>query len=394
MANDNRNFGLNNPKQCSDAIQNKQLVINANLFPITEANLRNDSAKENSPQKIISSKSRFKFSILDGTSVSSNIKISQVAGISKRSDFAAKLQYEHEFGAVDKNSDDEDLGIAYTVRFTYGTYEGKSPAEALLSDPDGKNKFNEIFKSLRANLEAHPDNANIMDAMTEAYNLFKDNKLSEEIIKKAKEKDEIELAYNSKFIGGNLRDKTPAQILLEESDGINILDNQYDFLAKNADKYANNRKLMQAITVAKELFKNGKLSKERVDNKKVSNFEILPEVPKANYYENVKKVINNKDLYPVNSIHIYCRVGEKNPVTIEIKNYYSPVKVNPDGRVTATASEMDKDTYQNAEINLSIDVWLGMVADLERQIEVFSIINGNEAFKLANKIAYENNPNN
>lgn len=306
MANNkDKNYGYNNPLQCADAIQDKSLVINAKFYNITYDNLLNG---EDSPQKIFGKNSRFHFSILDGTSVLSKVKIEQIAGISKRSEYAANLQYEYELNTSNGDDNNEqNLSIAYTV----------------------------------------------------------------------------------KFLAGNLKGKTPAQIVLENSydEAKKLLNEQYMYLKKNVDKYPNNQKIMDAIVDANKLNEQGLITSDNVNKTKTRTFEILKEVPKPNIY--APTVINGKELYPTHSMHIWCNIGSKYPINIEIKNYNCPIKRTDTGGVNAILSEIDKDSFKMANISLDIDTWLGIVASLERQIEMFSVMNGNKAFILANQVSEE-----
>lgn len=392
MSEKSKNFGLLNPLQCDDAIQNKQIVFNAEFSKITEENLRNDDFKENSPHKIMGKFSRFKVSILDGSSVTSNLKVKQIAAIYERTKFAANKLFEIEYQKQNNpdnadNVESQSVPSAYTVKFTFGDYKGMSPAEVILGftpDVDVASTWNNIYKLYSKNLEAYPDNQTILDAMKSAYVLYKNGSLSKDIIYQLKEN----LAYSAKFISGNLQGKTPAQILIEDPDGLNKLTGQRDYLAKFVDKYPNNKVLIDAIDIAIKLKESGKLSNEKTADNKTMTFDILPEVPKPNMYKTV--MVENVEMHPTHSLHISCNVGAEYPINIEIKNYNCPVKITEIGGLNALISQMDKNSYQSAEINLGIDDWIGVVDELESQIDVFKNIYGKDAFELAEKIEREN----
>lgn len=392
MSEKSKNFGLLNPLQCDDAIQNKQIVFNAEFSKITEANLRNDDFKENSPHKIMGKFSRFKVSVLDGSSVTTNLKVKQIPAIVLRTKFAANKHFEAEYQKQCSNDiKDADtsgsVSSAYTTKFSFGDYKGMSPAEVILGFAPGTNvaaEWNNTYKMYSKNVEAHPENKAIMDAMTETYELYKNGTLSKDIIYQLKEN----LAYSTKFISGNMKGKTPAQILIEDADGVNKLTTQREYLSKNVDKYPNNKVIIDAIDIAISLKNSGKLSNEKTEDNKTRVFEILPEVPKPNIYKTV--MVGNVEMHPTHSMHIYCNVGAKYPITIEIKNYNCPVETVDNGGINAIISQMDKNSYKSAEINLSIDDWIGVVDELESQIEVFKNIYGKDAFELAEKIEKEN----
>ena len=72
----------------------------------------------------------------------------------------------------------------------------------------------------------------------------------------------MSIAYTQRFLAGEFKGKTPAEVLLENTENQEKLNQQYQMLKTNLDKYPNNKKIMDAIVEAASLFKAGKLEKK------------------------------------------------------------------------------------------------------------------------------------
>lgn len=81
-------------------------------------------------------------------------------------------------GASDKKGDDA-AHPAYSVTFSSGTLKGQTPAQVLLRDGDkGVDTLRDQYKFLRDHVDKYPRNKTVMDAITDAVNLYKAGQLS------------------------------------------------------------------------------------------------------------------------------------------------------------------------------------------------------------------------
>ena len=69
---------------------------------------------------------------------------------------------------------------AYTVAISMGSLKGKTPAQALIEDPNNKKALIEQYKFLQSKLAEYPANQKQMDAIEEAVKLFNNGKLTAE----------------------------------------------------------------------------------------------------------------------------------------------------------------------------------------------------------------------
>ena len=137
-----------------------------------------------SPQTLFGKFSRIVFSMIrKGSVVKANVSFDELAEIRERTRFASAKVYESEWsgtGAVQENHEpSEDLAPAYTVQFTMGPFKGRTPADIVLENPEGnREKLQEQYKFLRDNAEKYPRNKKLMEAISNAYELYSKNMLT------------------------------------------------------------------------------------------------------------------------------------------------------------------------------------------------------------------------
>lgn len=147
--------------------KNKTFAINSFL-------VKADGYEGESPYKTYGKFSRYQFSIVDFTSgerktVTSNLRISDIPIIKEKSLIALEKNM---FAMNDINNYQSK---ANTVKFLSGALKGKTPAQVIL---EGQKE--EIIRQrnfLIANLNKYPGNRTILEAIDEAINLYKQNKL-------------------------------------------------------------------------------------------------------------------------------------------------------------------------------------------------------------------------
>lgn len=129
-------------------------------------------------------------------------------------------------------------------------------------------------------------------------------------------------AYTTRFRLGNLKGKTPAEILLADPLAKGQLERQRQFLQDNVGKYPSNQELIDAIDDAIYLMDNGLLTDEQPHSK---NFITL-------YQEDYKYMANgSSDTKTLAKIAITCDFSLDSPWGISIENGECPtVNGKPD----------------------------------------------------------------
>lgn len=141
-------------------------------------------------------------------------------------------------------------------------------------------------------------------------------------------------AYTVRISSGKLKGKTPAEVLAEdEVNGKNLLNQQYQWLKDNLQKYPNNIHQMNAISEAGTLLAEGKLQK--VESKTVA-------VPITILKPEMRPLTRQPQRYGksfVYEIGIICNPGDIYPYRITIDNYYAPVNKRDDGTYNVLKSD-------------------------------------------------------
>jgi hypothetical protein len=249
-----------------------------------------------------------------------------------------------------------------------------SPLEIFRTTTDAEKKaFASRFGLILINEDKKAATGNI--ELNEMYNIisrtnFALNKSYELELKPKVETSEKNIAYTVKFVAGNLKGKSPAQVIFEngEDEGKKILNEQYVFLKNNLQKYKDNQKIMDAITECGKLLKEGKLKKP--ESTSISSNEFLI------YNGGMKPLIRKKDpknpnLCKVYEIKVICDFSRRYPVNIQIQNYYAPVDKQDNGTLNVQKSQMDKSSLINNQINVTLTVWEGFIRSIERCINAF-----------------------
>lgn len=177
--------------------------------------------------------------------------------------------------------------------------------------------------------------------------------------------EKLDVAYTTKIKTGKHAGKTPAQLLLD-ADNIEenkkFLVNHYNWLKDNLKKYPNNKYLMQAISNATNLYKEGKLKDIKVDN--IDEMMIYD----SGYRFNIRKQRDDGKTL-IKELSIKWIFKRNYPVQICIKNYYAPVKRNEDGTVNVIAKE-SSDHLINT-MNLTFAEWENMKYMIKTSMRLF-----------------------
>lgn len=177
--------------------------------------------------------------------------------------------------------------------------------------------------------------------------------------------EKLDVAYTAKIITGKHAGKTPAQLLLDVDnieENKQFLVSHYNWLKENLSKYPNNKHLMQAISNATNLYKEGKLKDIKVDNAD----EMM--IYNSGYRFNIRKQREDGKTL-IKELSIKWIFKRNYPLQICIKNYYAPVKRNDDGTVNVLAKE-SSDHLINT-MNLSFAEWENMKYMIKTSMRLF-----------------------
>lgn len=166
-------------------------------------------------------------------------------------------------------------------------------------------------------------------------------------------------AYTMRFVTGNLKGRTPADVLINDPNGKNELAGQYNWLQSNLAKYPNNRKLMDAIVDA------SKITEEEINGQKNSGT-----APFAMTILDIGMRPLTRRQRPDGKCFVYeVKViwddSQEYPVTVMVNNYYAPVIKKENGMLNVQASQKDTSTEIRNSFVMTAEEWLGAVEDMQ-----------------------------
>lgn len=194
----------------------------------------------------------------------------------------------------------------------------------------------------------------------------------------------LSAAYTTRIVSGEMKGKTPAEVLLAEADGQNKLNQHYQWLQNNLSKYPNNKKIMDAIADAAALQKAGKLT-QQVSRNTFSLLDIgmRPLIRKTN-------AKNNCFVYELSVSWVF---DQNYPVQIEISNYYAPVTKTDKGLLNVQKKNMEKDSLVSVKMKLSFMEWNSVIEGVKRTMRIFENSHGAAAFQSASREDRKNREN-
>lgn len=196
---------------------------------------------------------------------------------------------------------------------------------------------------------------------------FAFNKEMENSISQSSE-EQLSPAYTVRISSGKLKGKTPAELLIESPENKNVLNEHYVFLKKNLNKYPRNRVQMEAIEEAAKLLSENKLNKSLVSK------EVIIPIYNPGFRPLVNKTRQDGKSF-VYDIKINWHVGSKNPVTIEVTNFYAPVIKTSDGLLNVKATEKDATSEIKNTMSMSLEMWEDVIYNIKMQMRAFEITN-------------------
>lgn len=189
-------------------------------------------------------------------------------------------------------------------------------------------------------------------------------------------------AYTTRFMSGKLKGKTPADVLAENKAlGRKILNDQYVFLKANLDRFPKNRELMDAIVAAANL--------DFAELGKRSAYAPSYTIIEIGCRGNIRKRRADGKC-PCYDGNISFDLSRNLPVTIHIRNYYAPIKINESGTQNVILSGTDKESIISNDFSMSAECWLKCLKEMEDMTMLFKMRHAVNAFSLADKAFNDN----
>lgn len=191
-------------------------------------------------------------------------------------------------------------------------------------------------------------------------------------------------AYKVIIPSGSLKGKTPAQVLIEQGSeqGIKALQQHYNWLKSNLNKYPKNKEQMDAIADAVKLESENKLDANNSSSTGI--FDIYtPGLRPLN-----RK--NKNDLFFVYEIKMYWQFGNRYPFVVEITNFYAPVKTEENGMKKVMVKDKDTSSEIKNTMYLSASEYAQMEYMIKTNMRTFEDMMAKIAYNEAEQ-EYQNN---
>ena len=172
----------------------------------------------------------------------------------------------------------------------------------------------------------------------------------------------LSAAYTQQILVGGFRGRTPADILLENPGDKDKLLNTRKFLADKADKYASNKKQVEAIDDAIAQLEAGTLKKQA--GAKRSGVVHIYDVDHK--YMRDTNELGHRLFY---SMSIVCLFGNNYPWEVTIENVFAPGLPGPKGGLVPNMEE--KSSVTKCTFRMSDMEWAQLVNRLDADIRYF-----------------------
>lgn len=178
------------------------------------------------------------------------------------------------------------------------------------------------------------------------------------------------LAYTQRLATGRFAGKTPAEVLKEDPGNKTALKSQYDFLAKNLEKYPRNKSQMDAISEAIKFEENGSFEKA-VPGSPAKDITLY-DVP----MKGLKNRRRSDGRCFVYSVHIAWEIGEQYPVVIRINNFWAFIKKDSIDIDVSSRTDARSKTFRCADSE-----WSYVLKRITETMRLFEHLNAEECFK-------------
>ena len=250
--------------------------------------------------------------------------------------------------------------------------------------------INQEKKSVTANIRV-TDFPGITAASEYAYRMHMDYQFQAKPAAESRNDgvDTSSPAFTKRFVSGNMKGKTPVQVILEAEDkkvAMEALNKQYCWLKENAEKnpkYAdNNREQMKAIKETAALYTDGKLSQDLLQSaSNTGNGQVIPLYNSGFRPLRSREKKNGKTF--IYEIAIDWTIGSAYPVSITIRNYYAEVTEKENGMLNVLAKT--KEQEQKNTMALTSAEWQNITYMAKANMQMFEYRSANTCYNNALK---------
>ena len=164
------------PNEIAAVVRQQTFFIDSYLSPAAS-----NDGYENAPLMMYGHFSRYRMFIInkDRKRAFANVPVQQMRGMIDLTKAIYPEYIKEKLLGADKPQGNEPEHPCYKVTFSSGNLKGMTPAQILVRDGDkGVEALRGQYKFLRDNLNKYPRNKAVMDAITDAVDLFKSGKLN------------------------------------------------------------------------------------------------------------------------------------------------------------------------------------------------------------------------
>ena len=183
-------------------------------------------------------------------------------------------------------------------------------------------------------------------------------------------------AFTVHIMAGNLKGRTPADVLINEPNGKDLLNSHYKWLSEHVQQYPNNKKVMDAIVDAAKLDLSQVKSGEPVQGTftmPLLDISIRP----------LTRRKRDDGLCLIYEAHIVWDDSQNYPVMVTIDNFYAPVVKKDNGMLNVIVSKKDTSTEVRNSFVMTAEEWVDTVYKMTSARDAFKLINFGPAFRAA-----------
>jgi len=186
-------------------------------------------------------------------------------------------------------------------------------------------------------------------------------------------------AFTKRFVTGNLKGKTPIEVLLADPvNGKEQLNKQFVFLKQNVQKYPANQELLDAISEA------AKVDITTLGN--VTTATPVIDILDIGCRPLIRKKRDDGKCF-VYEGKITWDSSRNYSVCVTIKNYYANVVENADGTLNVNLNTKDTASEIVRDFNMTAEEWLYCLHEMEAARDCFKMLHFNEGHRLAEAAA-------
>lgn len=207
--------------------------------------------------------------------------------------------------------------------------------------------------------------------------------------------------FTVKIMGGKMKGMTPVQYLKANPEtGIEDMAAQGKFLKEHlSGKYAqSNTRQMNALATCINMHKAGTLNLDEVEEVFSRSYTL--------YEGGMRPIMSERRKLPdgvpsnckfVYELKVVWNVGQNNPISVIIENYYAPVIRTEKGLLNVQKQSRDPNHVTFNTMKLSVDEWMNVLYYIEMDMKRFEMINAKKTYEdamavdRAQRSSYQNN---